>query len=87
MGSNGGWEHRLVEMAELLPGIIQRGQLTEDHAVKVLVSAAVGQAPLLREAALEIRGDPDAVPLSVALLDQAAELAAAPSPPARRRWP
>ena len=78
---------RLLQLAQMMPEIIDRGQVTWDHAAKVLATEVSEDVALLREAALKLRSDPGAVPQSVALLDRAAELAALPPPPTPGRWP
>lgn len=64
---------RLLDVARLFPAIIGGGQASEAEAVRVLADDARGDARRLRELAYRLQQDPDAVPLSVALLLRAAE--------------
>src|SRR5215207_101759 len=64
-----------------------RADVTESYAVAALVDWSRRDAPALREAALTLRSDPDALPLAITLLDRAAEVAAAPPPSARHYLP
>lgn len=73
----------LVQDAKHVAGMASQGHVTEEFAVRYLADV-VGKldAPRLRDAAIEAKNDPDAIPLVVALLERAAELAA--DPPQRR---
>jgi hypothetical protein len=74
----------LLRDALLLPAIVSDGQVTAEHAAKVLVSDAGGDPVRLRQAKLQLLDDPDALPGSIALLDRAAQLVERPPPPPHR---
>jgi hypothetical protein len=73
----------LVQDAKHVAGMASQGHVTEEFAVHYLADI-VGHldVPRLRDAAIDAKSDPDAIPLVVALLERAAELAA--NPPKRR---
>jgi hypothetical protein len=77
----------LLRDAQLLPAIVARGQATEEHAARVLVSDAGGDPVPLRQAKLRLLDDPDTLPASIALVDRAVQLAENPPPPPRRHSP
>lgn len=60
----------LLRDARLLPAIVSAGQITDEHAAKVLVSDAGGDLVRLRAAKLQLLDDPDALPAAIALLDR-----------------
>ncbi|HEV7629162.1 MAG TPA: hypothetical protein VGO89_21940 [Streptomyces sp.] len=73
----------LVQDAKQVAGMASQGHVTEEFAARYLADI-VGHldVPRLKDAAIEAKNDPDAIPLVVALLERAAELAA--NPPERR---
>ena len=73
----------LVQDAKHVAAMASQGHVTEEFAVRYLADiAGHHDVPRLRDAAIEATGDADAIPLVVALLERAAELAA--HPPERR---
>ena len=78
---------RLPEDAQHLAGMVSAGHVTEAYAVAALVGWAQRDPAKLRDAALTVRSDPDALPLAVTLLDHAAQVASAPPRPRRRHQP
>ena len=80
------WDH-LLRDAQLLPAIVARGQMTQEHAAKVVVSDAGGDPSRLRQVRLQLLDHPDSLPASIELLDRAVALAENPPPPPRRRSP
>ncbi len=84
----GGWmADHLLRDAQLLPAIVAAGQITDEHAAKVLVSDAGGDLVRLQEAKLQLLDDPDALPAAIALLDRAVHLVEHPPPPRRHSPP
>lgn len=73
----------LVQDAKHVAGMASQGHVTEEFAVHYLADI-LGHLDVsrLRDAAIEAKSDPDAIPLVVALLERAAEVAA--NPPKRR---
>ncbi|HEY6746659.1 MAG TPA: hypothetical protein VI357_13185 [Mycobacteriales bacterium] len=73
----------LLQDAKHVAGMASQGHVTEEFAVRYL-AGIVGHLDVrrLRDAAVEARNDPDAIPLVASLLERAAELAA--HPPQRR---
>ena len=69
----------LVQDAKHVAGMASQGQVTEDFAVRYLANiVGHGDVPRLRDATIDAKNDPDAIPLVAALLERAAELAANP---------
>ena len=71
-------------MSAHLAGLVSAGHVEHGHAAVVLQDAAKS-ASALREALLVVQGDPDAVPLTAALLAQAVDLTENPLPPSQVR--
>jgi hypothetical protein len=73
----------LVQDAKHVGDMASQGHVTEDFAVRYLANIAChGDVSRLRDAAIDAKNDPDAIPLVAALLERAAHLAA--NPPQRR---
>jgi len=69
---------------------VNAGHITEAYAVEALVDWSRRNSGKLREAALTLRSNADALPLAITLLDHAAQVAAARSggrAGSRRRTP
>ena len=69
----------LVQDAKHVAGMASQGHVAEEFAVRYLADiVGMLDAPRLWDAAIEAKNDPDAIPLVVALLERAAELATNP---------